>query len=200
MRGLCLNVLRRLRTVAVVMFLTLVSACTVRINLEDDPRWNYVIAGPDLPAVVVVVPADLVERSFEFETSAAVGLDFISEYGKMFLQTLNIEIPQISSVYQISEGPSSNIPADAVIINLDVVDYQFSDFQARVGVDARASGPDGKVLLHRKYSSQGESWVTQARSTPVGTRFVLQAAVRNSTLDAYKKVLQKFRDDLDEKI
>ena len=114
-------------------------ACTHHVSLGTDARWNYPITGPSLPSLVATVPATLEERSFSFKTSSAVGHSFIAQYGVMFVEVLQIELPQMSSRQVLSRGPAEDVPADAVVLQLDVQDYRFEDFRAVVRISAAAA-------------------------------------------------------------
>jgi hypothetical protein len=80
-----------------------------------------------------------------------------------------------------------------IILELAIPSYRFEDFRAKVSVSATAYEPGKGSLLQKTYSAEGES---RGARMFWGGAFAMKSAIRQSSLDAYKKVFAQLRGDL----
>ena len=112
--------------------------------------------------------------------------------GEMLKQVADIELPQVFSGYQFATAA----PADSarrVVLILSVPEYRFEAFHAYYTVKATARGPGGQSLLDKTYHAEGEA---QGGKMFWGGAFAMKSAVRQSSLDALKKIFGELRADL----
>ena len=117
-----------------------------------------------------------------------------AEPGDMLRQVADIELPQMFSRYELANAYVE--PASGprwIILELTIPSYQFEEFRAKVSVTASAYDRGRRQLLQKTYSAEGEP---QGAKMFWAGAFGMKSAIRQSSLDAYKKVFAELRSDL----
>ena len=160
---------------------------------------NYSIASEGVPkdahsAVVVVIGDEtLTKRVTIHSWMAGIGNDWDVEPGAMMSDVVLIEFPQQFADFQQVGSYVEPKGGRALTVVLTIPKYGFADFHASVTVHAAAYGAGRKVLLDRDYSAEG---FTQGTKMFFGGAFAMKSALRQSSLDAYKKIFSELRPDL----
>ena len=115
------------------------------------------------------------------------------EPGDMLKQIVDIELPQMFAHYDFANSYREPSAPDGLILELAIPSYQFEDFRAKVSVSATAYESGKRPLLKKIYSAEGES---QGAKMFWGGAFGMKSAIRQSSLDAYKKIFAALRADL----
>lgn len=145
--------------------------------------------------IVVVIDQDTLNRKTSIR-SAMTGLahNWEVEPGQMLKQVADIELPQMFDPYeQVSGDGESRSNGRSLILEMTVPGYDFADFRATITVRAIARAPTGRVLFDKTYTEQGD---TQGGKMFWGGAFAMKSAIRQSSLDAYQKIFQALRGDL----
>jgi hypothetical protein len=146
-------------------------------------------------SITTVIDPDTLNRTVSvrsFMTGIANSWDV--QPGEMLKQVADIELPQMFDRYTFATAnaePSSTMPG--VTLQLTIPDYAFSDFHAKITVHATAYAAGHPPLLDKSYSEQGES---QGSKMFWAGAFGMKSAIRQSSLDAYKKIFVTLRGDL----
>jgi hypothetical protein len=173
--------------------LILLAGCAHRVAFENvrytiaEPRQSYsIVAVIDQATLAKMVPI----RSFM--TGIAQGWE--TQPGEMLKAVADIELPQMFERYEYAaSAPAPGGAGRKVVLVLTIPNYDFSDFHASVGVRALATGPDGKVLLDKVYLAEGEG---QGAKMFWAGAFGMKSAIRQSSLDAYRKIFVQMRTEL----
>ena len=116
------------------------------------------------------------------------------EPGDMLKQVANIELPQMFSRYELATAYVEPAPGPRwIVLEFTIPSYQFEEFRAKVSVTATAYDRGRRQLLQKTYSAEGE---TQGAKMYWARAFGMKSAIRQSSLDAYKKVFAEIRSDL----
>ncbi len=165
----------------------------IPIAFDDrDRSWHYSLEGAPIEEFVrVVVPpstraGDRAISSF----STGIAYRWHAQYGRMFLQALEVELPYLFRSYELVDQPSTG---PATQLTLEVSSYDFSDFAAHAAVSAELKGADGKSLVVQRYFATGRSGADKMVGLGV---FGMKSAVRQSTLDAYREILSRVASDV----
>jgi hypothetical protein len=157
---------------------------------------HYPISGQQRPETVIAVIDQTTLNSKVTIHSLMTGIahDWEAQAGDMLKQVTDIELPQMFSHYNLATvvPKISNTPGP-VVLELTIPSYQFEGFRAKISVRTVAQGPKGDKLFDRTYLGEGE---TQGGKMFWGGPFGMKSAVRQSSLDAYKKVFEQMRGDL----
>jgi hypothetical protein len=128
-----------------------------------------------------------------FVTGAAHSWD--AEPGMMLKQVADVELPQICSSYEaVTDYRDAPAGRRGLALVLEVPGYDFRDFHSIVTVHAIAYGAGRSTLFDRSYTEEGDS---QGGKMFWGGAFAMKSAVRQSSLDAYRKIFARLRADLD---
>ena len=115
------------------------------------------------------------------------------EPGQMMKDVVQIEFPQQFADFRAVGAYVEPEGGRALTVVLTIPNYEFANFHASVTVHAVAYGAGRKALLEKDYSAQG---FTQGAKMFFGGAFAMKSALRQSSLDAYKKVFSELRPDL----
>ena len=174
--------------------LLLCSACAHQV-IFDRPA-AYSIATPKLSSAVTAV---VDEQTLTKKVSVRAFMSGIAntwevEPGDMLKQVADIELPQMFSGYEFVTADKPPVPkGNGIALQLSIADYQFNHFAAHITVEAVATGPGQQPLLQKTYSADGESH--GAKMYWAGP-FGMKSVIRQSSLDAYKKIFSALRADL----
>jgi capsid portal protein len=170
------------------------AGCALQHQVTFDNPERYTIQTPRQPREVVVV-IDANTRARKVAINAAMtgaANNWIVEPGDMLKQVAEIELPQMFARYELSDvykEPTNN----GVTLELGVSNYTFDSFRAKISVLATAYGTGKQELLRTRYYAEGES---QGGLMFLGGAFGMKSAIRQSSLDAYKKIFADIRTDL----
>jgi hypothetical protein len=145
-------------------------------------------------SVVVVIGAEtLTKRVTIHSWMAGIGNDWDVEPGAMMSDVVLTEFPQQFADFQQVGSYVEPKGGRALTVVLTIPEYRFADFHASVTVHAVAYGAGRRVLLDRDYPAEG---FTQGAKMFFGGAFAMKSALRQSSLDAYKKIFSELRPDL----
>jgi hypothetical protein len=114
--------------------------------------------------------------------------------GMMLKQVADIEFSQIFKDYQTAQFYEASLNNDnRLVLELSVPHYNFADFHAMVTVQAKANASDSSLLFDKQYTEDGFS---QGEKMFWAGAFGMKSAIRQSSLDAYKKIFTSLRRDL----
>jgi hypothetical protein len=173
------------------------AGCAHEVTFEDA---QYSISGARSAAsVIAVIDADTRRNKVPIRSFMA-GIVHIweAEPGDMLRQVAEIELPQAFARFELAD--SYREPTDAgrwIVLELTVPEYQFANFHATLAVAAIAYDRGRKELLRKTYRAEGES---QGAKMFWGAAVGMKPAIRQSSLDAYKKVFAELRADLAAKL
>lgn len=169
--------------------------CAHEVAFQDA---HYDIGGTrDAHRVTVVIDSKTL-ASKEVINSGMAGVvnDWEVQPGEMLKQVSDIEFPQMFESYTLQTSYPAELPdADRAIIELSIVQYDFSDFHAKITIRVVVSKiePGKRILLDRTYHGAGPS---QGGKMFWGGAFSMKSAIRQSSIDAYKKIFRQIREDL----
>jgi len=115
------------------------------------------------------------------------------EPGQMMKDVVLIEFPQQFPDFRLESDYVEPKGARALTVVLTIPSYEFADFHASVTVHAAAFGVGRRTLLDKDYTAQG---FKQGAKMFFGGAFAMKSALRQSSLDAYKKIFVDLRPDL----
>lgn len=171
------------------------SGCAHQVAFQDA---NYVTdAQKQKAAVVAVIDQQTLDRVVPIRSFlTGIANTWEAQPGQMLKQVADIELPQMFSDYSFATSYSEpQGKGRGITLALSVPTYDFSEFRASVSVRAVAYGSGKRQLLEKTYSAQGD---TQGGKMGVGGAFGMKSAIRQSSLDAYKKIFAQLRVDLEE--
>lgn len=169
--------------------------CAHEVAFQDA---HYDIGGTRDPHRVAVVIDNQTLASKEVINSGMAGVvnDWEVQPGEMLKQVSDIEFPQMFESYTLlTSYPAEFSDTARVIVELSIVQYDFSDFHAKITTRVVISKmePGKRVLLDRTYQGTGAS---QGGKMFWGGAFSMKSAIRQSSIDAYKKIFRQIREDL----
>lgn len=170
----------------------LVSGCAHQVTFERPDRYSISSPKQDVGVTAVIDQPTLTNKVPIRAFMTGIAQSWEVEPGNMLKQIADIELPQMFSQYEFSNAykePSTKW----ITLELAIPNYVFEDFRAKVSVTATVSEPGKRRLLQKTYSAEGE---TQGGKMFWGGAFAMKSAIRQSSLDAYKKVFAELRDDL----
>ena len=170
------------------------SGCAHQVTFQDA---HYQIGAKQQAAnVVAVIDQATLNNKVEIRSwMAGIANGWEVEPGDMLKQVVDIELPQMFAAYEFSTNdkePSGTGPG--LILRFTIPNYTFSDFHANVSVAVMAKARAGRLLFEKTYSAEGD---TQGGKMFWGGAFAMKSAIRQSSLDAYKKIFVQLRTDLE---
>lgn len=179
---------------AFAMLALLAAGCAHQVTFEKPEA--YTVATPRHAAsVTAVIDAQTLSNKVEVRSfMTGIAHTWEAQPGDMLKQVADIELPQMFARYDFANAYREPTPGSgAFVLELAVPSYRFEDFQAKVSVSAAAYGPGRKPFLQKTYTAEGES---QGGKMFWAGAFGMKSAIRQSSLDAYKKVFARLREDL----
>lgn len=176
----------------VVLLIVLATGCAHQVAFQDvdyavdtDQRSEPLVAVISEEERTRVVPI----RSF----MTGIAQSWEAEPGEMLAQVAEIELPQMFERFRIAQAVSTD--AGVLHLHLSVPEYAFEDFKAKLSVRARLMDETGQSLLDEVYHAEGPG---RGGRMFVGGAFAMKSAMRTSSLEAYKKVFEALRIDLEQ--
>ncbi len=177
-----------------VLCAALAAGCAHQVTF-DRPQ-QYVVATSKVDVgVTAVIDSETLARKVSIR-SMMTGLahDWQAEPGDMLKQVADIELPQMFTQYQSANTYFEPAAGPRwIVLELSLPAYTFQDFHASVAVTAKAYERGRKLLLEKTYHAEGEA---QGAKMFWAGAFGMKSAIRQSSLDAFKKVFRDLRSDL----
>lgn len=169
------------------------SGCAHQVAFQDA---HYEIGGSKHPHRVVVVIDKQTLLKKEVIKSAMAGMvnEWEVQPGEMLKQIADIEFPQMFDHYELSDTyPSKELGKQVTIIELTIVKYEFAEFHATITLRAVGSRMhEGKQpLFDRTFTDVGS---TQGGKMFWGGAFAMKSAIRQSSIEAYRKIFKELRE------
>lgn len=174
--------------------LLLGAGCAHQITFEKPEP--YAIAGAREQAAVTAVidPQTLGNKVSIRAFMTGIAQEWQAEPGDMLKQVADIELPQMFSSYEFATAYREPAAGPRrIVLEMTIPSYEFTDFRAKVSVAATVYGDGRKELLRRTYTAEGES---QGAKMFWGGAFGMKSAIRQSSLDAFKKIFVQLRSDV----
>jgi hypothetical protein len=148
--------------------------------------------------IAVISPETLAEKKTISSWMTGIAHKWDAEPGLMLKDVVDIEFPQAFSRYQLSAAYAEPETGDRrATVELSVPTYDFADFHATLTVHAVVFTPGKIKLLDKTYSAEG---VKQGAKMFWAGAFGMKSAVRQSSLDAFKKVFVELRSDMEKAV
>ncbi len=181
------------RTAAVVLMLGL-SACAHQVTFDRPPAY-VVGAARQSAGITVVIDQQTLERRVPIQSfMTGIANTWEVQPGDMLKQVAEIELPQVFSSYEFSEAyKEPTAGADWLVVAFTIPRYDFSDFRAKVTVQATVYEPGRRELIKKAYSAEGDSHGAKMFWTGA---LGMKSAIRQSSFDAYKVIFAELRGDL----
>jgi hypothetical protein len=176
------------------MLALLSAGCAHQVTFERPPPYSISGSRQDVGVTAIIDQSTLASKVPISSFMTGIANTWEVEPGDMLKQVADIELPQMFARYDFSNAVRE--PAHAakgIILELAIPSYRFEDFRAKVSVSATAYEPGKTPLLQKTYSVEGKS---QGEKMFWGGAFGMKSAIRQSSLDAYKKVFAELRSDL----
>ena len=187
------NIKSGIIVLGVSLAVALLSGCAHRIAFED-VRYSTGAIKQDATVVAVIDDTTLNNTVTIRSFMTGIAHSWDVQPGEMLKQVAEIELPQMFSSYEFSSGKQDpNLTGRRLLVNMTIPSYVFEDFHATITVRAVAQAAGSKVLFDRTYKAEGES--KGAKMFWAGA-FGMKSSIRQSSLDAYKKIFAEMRVDL----
>lgn len=183
---------------ALMLTLVVLTGCAHQVGFDPEADYSLETARQDVPLMVVI---DEETRKREEEVRSATvgwGHTWHVQVGEMLYQVADIEFSQTFNDHEmLSRREESEPGSEAVALELEVPEYRFEGFEARLRVKARAFSANGETILDESYYAVGQS---QGAKMFWGGAFAMKSALRQSSMDAYRQAFRRLRDNLEEAI
>ncbi len=182
-----------LALLALLIVALLLGGCAHQVAFQDA---HYAIDTQRYSRSVVAVIDDATLHDQVEIRSFMTGIahSWNAEPGLMLKQVADIELPQMFVQYRCVDAVAdAKLEDRPLILELSVPSYTFADFHATVMVRAVALSADHQQLFDHSYTATG---ATQGGKMFWGGAFAMKSAVRQSSIDAYRKVFAQLRGDL----
>ena len=193
------NMFRRVFVAGAFIIVVLIgTGCVHPIAFHPtDTSWHYPIQATkqDSAGLVAVIDASTAESTYEFRAmSTGIAHKWVARYGEMLGQVADVEMPQLVANYQRSETYAEPTAGEQrLTLVLTVSHYVFRDYHATLTLHAEGFGPDKMLVFSGDYTSEGRN--ESGKMLGAGA-FGQKSAVRQSSLDAYRKAFDQMRPDL----
>ena len=179
---------------AVIALLAMLAAGCAHQVTFDKPA-PYVVSTTKMQSGVTAVidPATISAKIPIRSFMTGIAHSWEAEPGDMLKQVADIELPQMFASYQFASAYADPPPGPWIFVELTIPSYKFEDFHATVSVTVTAYDRNRKHILQKTYTAEGE---TQGAKMFWTGAFGMKSAIRQSSLDAFKKVFANLRADL----
>ena len=186
----------RSRLIWILLLTNLVlTGCVAHHAIAFEDTHYAIDAKKQNTSIIAVIDQQTLNQKVSIRSfMVGAGHSWDAEPGQMLKQVADIELPQMFEHYEFaSDYQESNSPGQRIILKMQVPDYQFKNFKATITVQAIASTSKGEKLFTKTYTAAGD---TQGAKMYWGGPFAMKSAVRQSSLEAYKKIFEQIRGDL----
>ena len=186
--------LKRLLAVAITVGALAATGCAHQVSFQDAHYESG--AKQQAASVVAVIDQDTLDNKVAIRSfMTGIAHSWEAQPGDMLKQVADIELPQMYASYEFSTQDKEPAGEGAgLILDFSIPSYVFEDFHATVKVNVVAKARGGRLLFEKTYDAEG---VTQGKKMFWGGAFGMKSAIRQSSLDAYKQVFAKLRNDLE---
>ena len=147
------------------------------------------------PVVAVIDNATLNNRVSIRSFMTGISHSWDAEPGVMLKQVADIELPQMFDDYRYASSKSQiDMKNDPIILEMTVPNYTFADFRATVTVRTVGSTASNQKLFDQSYTETG---ISQGGKMFWGGAFAMKSAMRQSSVDAFKKIFVRIRQELE---
>jgi hypothetical protein len=164
-----------------------------------DTSWHYSVHAQKQTeaSMVAVIDEETAAKQYDFRAfSTGFAHKWVVEYGEMLEQVADVELPQLVGSYKRSTLYSEPTTGEKrLTLVLTVPSYVFEDYRAKMALHAEAFGPGRTQLFSRSYTSEGHA--ESGKMVGAGA-FGQKSAVRQSSLDAFKRVFDQLRPDIED--
>lgn len=175
------------------VYFVMLSGCTHLISF-DNVNYSILKEQKDAGVIVVIDQFTLGKRVNIKSFMTGIAHNWNAMPGQMLKQVADIELPQLFKHYELSqEYGEPKKGRSRLTLVMTIPRYDFSNFQASFTVRAIAYGHDKKVLFDKEYLEVG---ISQGGKMFWGGAFAMKSAIRQSSLDALKKIFISLRSDL----
>jgi hypothetical protein len=171
----------------------LITGCAHQVTFDRPAPYSISASRQNVGVTAVIDQPTLANKVPVRAFMTGIAHSWEVEPGDMLKQVIDIELPQMFAQYDFANTYKEPSAANWVILELAIPSYQFDDFRAKVSVSAILYESGKRQLLKKTYSAEGES---QGAKMFWGGAFGMKSAIRQSSLDAYKKVFAELRADL----
>lgn len=185
---------RKMTAITVASFL-LLSGCAITHEVGFH-ELNYSVSEKQLnKSAVAIISRNTLEKKVPVR-AFATGYGHIWEIqpGLMLETVADIELRQLFSEYKRMETRSSE---GELILVLTIPEYNFKNYHAYFTVNLAMSNKNGKALLNKDYKEEGSA---QAGKMLFAGAFGMKSSIRQSSLNALKKIFENMRADIRESI
>jgi len=184
---------RTFLTVLLPLFV-LTTGCAYTVAF--DPEFTYTLDSMEKEeSLTVVIDQNTLNKEVTIRSwTSGIANSWDVQPGLMLKQVADIEFPQIFKDYKTADLYEPSLTKDGrMVLELSIPQYAFADFHAIVNVRAKAHGSNGSVLFDNQYREEG---FRQKGKMFWAGAFGMKSAIRQSSLDALKKIFIKLREDL----
>lgn len=177
------------------------TGCSIRHVVSDDytrylinNEGNYQLPNTDYVAEYVMAP-NTANHNYEFR-AATVGYAhlWVVNFGKILEKTLESKDVQ-NAFKKLSKANGKGTPG-ILVINFNLVDYEFSGFEALVKLQITAI-KDDSILFDKTYFEKG---ISQGGKMFIAGPFGMKNAIQQSTKSAIDKIMAQSLNDITSKI
>lgn len=183
-----------MKSLLAILLSVFAAGCAHQVSFDRPLPYTIGTQRHDLGAIVVIEQSTLAKKVQVSAWMTGIAHTWEVEPGDMLKQIADIELPQIFAHYDFSTA-YRDPPHDSkwIALELTVPSYRFEDFRAKVSVSVSAYESGRRQLLQRTYSAEGAS---QGAKMFWAGAFGMKSAIRQSSLDAYKRIFTEIRSDL----
>jgi hypothetical protein len=179
---------------AAALLAAAMSGCVSHPVTFKDAKYSTGAKQHSATVVAVIDQKTLENKTVVHSFMTGIANNWEAQPGDMLKQVADIELPQMFSTYAFSakeQAPPGTGPG--VVLIMTIPSYEFADFHATISVKALSKTREGQLLFEKTYKAEG---ATQGGKMFWAGAFGMKSAIRQSSLDAYKKIFAEMRGDL----